>query len=266
MNADEISTTDFLKIDKNEHISKLIGELVNEKQSAAVIFDGDRYLGITKRNALIRTNINFSSAKVGNIVEKVPVLKGTEEIPEAARLLFTADAPLLPIIKEGEVVGVVKSIELIKYLEERKAASKKAKDIMLQNPPAIKENQSVGEAIHIIHSKRINKIPVVDDKGNLIGIITTTDLIKNFIAKLKGKDSGGARAEGARGSKGDKTKMESFPITSIYSRYLVATLREDSAVSEAVRLIREHCVSSLIVVKDKKPIGIVDIRDLLKLF
>ena len=78
MNADEISTTDFLKIDKNEHISKLIGELVNEKQSAALIFDGDKYLGITRRKSLIRTNIDFSSAKVNNIIERIPVLKGTD--------------------------------------------------------------------------------------------------------------------------------------------------------------------------------------------
>jgi acetoin utilization protein AcuB len=45
-------------------------------------------------------------------------------------------------------------------------------------------NDSLEDAIVLLHDFRVNSLPVVDDKGRVAGIITRTDILKAFIEAL----------------------------------------------------------------------------------
>ena len=53
----------------------------------------------------------------------------------------------------------------------------KAKDIMTQNVLTVKTDTTIEELARILMNHGISGAPVVDDKGNLKGIVTENDLI-----------------------------------------------------------------------------------------
>ncbi|MBD2346509.1 CBS domain-containing protein [Anabaena subtropica] len=55
--------------------------------------------------------------------------------------------------------------------------SKTVADVMSQNPIVVKPETPLQEAIKILAERRISGLPVVDDVGKLLGIISETDLM-----------------------------------------------------------------------------------------
>ncbi|RUT01326.1 membrane protein [Dulcicalothrix desertica PCC 7102] len=55
--------------------------------------------------------------------------------------------------------------------------TKTVADMMSRNPVVVKRETSLTEAIKILAERRISGLPVVDDSGKLIGIISETDLM-----------------------------------------------------------------------------------------
>ncbi|MDB9343711.1 CBS domain-containing protein [Nodularia spumigena CS-584] len=55
--------------------------------------------------------------------------------------------------------------------------SKTVTDIMTRDPIVLRTETPLKEAIQILAEKRISGIPVVDDVGKLVGIISETDLM-----------------------------------------------------------------------------------------
>jgi CBS domain-containing protein len=55
--------------------------------------------------------------------------------------------------------------------------SKTVTDVMSRNPIVVRTETPLQEAIQILAEKRISGIPVVDDVGKLVGIISETDLM-----------------------------------------------------------------------------------------
>ncbi len=52
--------------------------------------------------------------------------------------------------------------------------------IMTQNPYTLKEADSINDAVLLINEKKIRHIPIVNDKGELQGLVTQRDLIAHF--------------------------------------------------------------------------------------
>jgi len=57
-----------------------------------------------------------------------------------------------------------------------------ADDLMSRDVIALIPNTSLSRATAIMLSKRINCLPIIDDYGNVCGIITSTDLLKAYRA------------------------------------------------------------------------------------
>ncbi len=55
--------------------------------------------------------------------------------------------------------------------------TKTVADVMSRNPVVVQRETSLTEAIKILAERRISGLPVVDDNGKLIGIISETDLM-----------------------------------------------------------------------------------------
>jgi CBS domain-containing protein len=268
MIAKEMMSKDYIKADKNETISGLIGKLKLKKAKTAVVFDNHRFVGLTNKNLLIKTKLNPSQMKVQRIIEKVPVLKGDETEYRIARLMYGADAHLLPVIEKGILLGVVKSIDLINLIKENKKFSRmKAGEVMgRKSLITIKENDRLGKAIEIMKENKIDRIPVIDNKGEVVSIASMTDIMFDYILQLQSKSE--ARGIGrdkfkTRAFK-DRFEMDGFPIKNIASQTIVDAGPEDP-VSRIIDLMREFDISSIILTKEKKPVGIITIRDIIKL-
>ena len=81
--------------------------------------------------------------------------------------------------KKGRLSGIFTDGDLRRHLDAKvNIASRKIKDVMTKSPTAIKKEKLAAEAFHILRSKKIDEIPVVDEKGRPIGLLDVQDILK----------------------------------------------------------------------------------------
>ncbi len=78
----------------------------------------------------------------------------------------------LPVVKRGEVVGMITRTDLLRNREEDQIAL-----VMSRNPITVSPDATLVEAAKLLLLHDIRRLPVVEDK-KLVGIITIADLIK----------------------------------------------------------------------------------------
>jgi len=64
--------------------------------------------------------------------------------------------------------------------EQAKAAGVTAGDLMTAPPVTIGQDNSVVHAAHLMYARRVKRLPVVDDDGRLIGIVTRSDVLSVY--------------------------------------------------------------------------------------
>jgi CBS domain-containing protein len=96
---------------------------------------------------------------------------------EVLQILKTKHISGVPIVKDGELLGIVTRTDLLKHPEEEQIAM-----LMTRNPVTISPDKSIVDAARVILEKKIRRLPVVDD-NSLMGIITIADII-GAIARL----------------------------------------------------------------------------------
>ena len=62
--------------------------------------------------------------------------------------------------------------------EIHKALGQTVEDVMSDRPITVQSHQSVREAAKLMHDKKIRRLPVVDQEGKIVGIITQGDIVR----------------------------------------------------------------------------------------
>ncbi len=106
------------------------------------------------------------------IVEEVITIGPDESLDYALFLMERNDIDGLPVVDgNGRVVGIVTKKDI---------AAKEGhlvKDVMTGNVITVGEDVSIEEALDVMVSNRIARLPVVNPEGKLVGIITMSDLM-----------------------------------------------------------------------------------------
>lgn len=121
------------------------------------------------------------------------VMDENTSIMKATQLMKEHKIHRIPIVKNGRLVGIVSDRD-IKEAAPSKATSLdvhelyyllseiKVKDIMTKDPITLRPNDSVERAAVIMLENTISGLPVVDDEGKVVGMITQTDIFKVMIS------------------------------------------------------------------------------------
>lgn len=80
----------------------------------------------------------------------------------------------VPIVKEGKVVGVVTRQDLLRNPDEEQIAL-----LMSRNPITVSPDATIVEAARIILSRRIRRLPVMEEE-KLVGIISIADIVRKI--------------------------------------------------------------------------------------
>lgn len=112
---------------------------------------------------------------------------------EAFKLLKEHNIRMLPVIKKGQLVGVVTDRDL-KRASASDATSLdlhellyliariKVNSLMTRNPITVPPELTVEETAVILMEKKISGAPVVDTEGKIVGVITQTDIFRLLIS------------------------------------------------------------------------------------
>ncbi|ADT85019.1 IMP dehydrogenase [Thermococcus barophilus] len=145
-------------------------------------------LGVIHRNMSIGEQVEMvKKVKKAErfIIEDVITISPDETLDYALFLMEKHDIDGLPVIKDGKVVGIVSKKDIAAK------EGQKVKDIMTKEVITVEEDISVEEAMKIMVKNRIDRLPVVNKKGKLIGLITMSDLVLRKKFKNAVRDENG---------------------------------------------------------------------------
>ncbi|MEO9967516.1 MAG: CBS domain-containing protein [Reichenbachiella sp.] len=98
----------------------------------------------------------------------------------------------LPVVSGTELVGIISQTDILRisfgntFGEGQEGADEAIFDmlsinqVMKHNPVVIGQDQTIREAAQIFTEQEFHALPVLDENG-IVGIVTTTDIIKYFL-------------------------------------------------------------------------------------
>jgi acetoin utilization protein AcuB len=128
------------------------------------------------------------------------------------------------------------------------------KDRMSKPPITVHDTVGVEDALRLMHSEDVRRLPVVDKQGKMVGIVSELDLLKV--------------------SPSPATSLSVFEIPYLLAKIKmkdimtedVVTVTEDTPLEEAARMMADNKVGGLPVMRGNKVVGMITETDLFKTF
>ncbi len=113
------------------------------------------------------------------MTERVITTTASATVREVAKLLTRNAISGLPVVGEGEaaglktkVIGIITEADIL-----AKPTGAPVESIMTRNVITVKPETPVSEVISYLAAKNIKRVPVVNDAGHLVGIVSRADVV-----------------------------------------------------------------------------------------
>ena len=137
-----------------------------------------------KKRARIVKVKDFDSMTVSQVMETdvqyVPLkMKG-----DMIATLLIEGFGAVPVVENGKkLAGIVSEHDLLAAIDDRhRLDGVAAQDIMTSNPYSVRAETTLGTLVHVLRASDLVRVPVVDAKDRLIGIIARRDVLRTYLA------------------------------------------------------------------------------------
>ena len=159
-------------------------------------------------------------------------------IVSAAMDTVTESGLAIALAREGGIGVVHKNMSIDRQVMEVDRV-KRSESGMITNPFTLGPSASVAEALELMARYRISGVPITDDEGRLVGILTNRDL--RFI------------------------KQTDIPVSDVMTRENLITVPEGTTLEDAEHVLHENRIEKLPVVdKDFRLQGLITVKDIKK--
>lgn len=115
-------------------------------------------------------------------------IRPKDSVAKARRLLEAGGIHHLPVVDEGSLVGMVSTADLLKlYMLDnmRDLESRTPVDqIMASDPMTLDVGSTLRDAAQMLTAGTFHALPVVDGRGHLAGIVTSTDMVMYLLKQI----------------------------------------------------------------------------------
>ncbi|HEX2021829.1 MAG TPA: CBS domain-containing protein [Candidatus Thermoplasmatota archaeon] len=87
----------------------------------------------------------------------------------------------LPVAEGKKLLGFITPKELLRNIQ---TPEKKLRHVIAQGTVVAHPDMDVDDAARILFRMGVKELPVVDDEGNMVGIVSTTDIIRSHIERV----------------------------------------------------------------------------------
>ena len=161
-------------------------------------------------------------------------------IPLVSAAMDTVTESTLAIaMAQAGGIGVVhKNLEIAEQADEVRGV-KKYESGMVINPVTVRPEQTLADALALMDRHKISGIPVTEEQGRLVGVLTNRDV--RFASNRK------------------------QPVSELMTHENLVTVKENVGREEAKRLLHQHRIEKLLVVDEGyRCIGLITVKDIEK--
>ena len=127
---------------------------------------------------------DFDSMTVNQVMEKEVQFVRMSTKGDVIATLLIEGFGAVPVVENGrKLAGIVSEYDLLAAIDDRHhLGDVTAKDIMTSNPYSVKAQTTLGTLVHVLRASDLVRVPVVDAKDKLIGIIARRDVLRTYLA------------------------------------------------------------------------------------
>ena len=252
MDITEIAVQEFVEVAPDERLGQ-IQSLFERDAPRGVLVVGDEVEGVIDERDLVRSRIE-ENTKASALATSAPAVDRDEDVREVARVLVEGGVKLAPVYEGDSLYGVVTADAILQAVLDSLDAITVG-DILTEDPITIHEDARVGQAINRLREHGISRLPVLDDDGELTGIVTTHDIV-DFVVRDDER-------QGRNDRSGDIDRMLDIPVYDLVSAPVITVTAEED-VETAVRQMLDEDVAGLVVTDGTDVIGVVTKTDVLR--
>jgi len=134
------------------------------------------------------------------------------------------------------------------------AHSVRVRDFMTRDPLTLRQDDLLRQAVEVVMVRRIRHIPVLDEKGSLVGIVTDRDVQGTLPSPLS-----------AAAPEEYEALLETTPLARIMTKNVI-TVGADDLAAEAVETLLADRIDGLPVLENGRLVGIFTVRDALRAY
>ena len=258
MQAADILKNEFPKVSEEDTVSKLVGHCIKYHISSALVFRGKEFIGIIDKKDLPHSKMNLAEMKMKHICRPCHRLNKTDNEKEMAKQFLSANAHILPVFEKGKFLGIVHDLDLLQVIQDTKPVGSIAKKARV-----IKDTDAIGTVLHLMHNLRIDRLPVVDKSGKLVGICSLSDMLAQFLAfPIKRAGGGGSGRRLPTSHPARETHLLDLPVMDV-TNIQVITVKPNESIKNAIQLMQKNEVSSLVLEENGEVKGILTVTNLL---
>jgi IMP dehydrogenase len=191
----------------------------------------DDVLLVPARSDVLPTETDTSTQFTRGIRLRIPLCSAAMDTVTESRLAIA-------IAQQGGIGVVHKNLSIERQAEEVDRV-KRSESGMIVDPVTIRPDRPVREALAVMESYKISGVPVVDEDGHLVGIITNRDL--RFESRFE------------------------IPVSEVMTPQPLVTVPVGTTLDEAKVVLQKHRIEKLLVVDtDKHLKGLITVKDIQK--
>ena len=251
----DVFSKGFVSAREDDTLSSCLSFFKEEMPPVLVVLDSEgKYKGVLARRWIIRSRLDPSTTKVETLMRPAPTVTLHDSVGKAARLMIESEIRQLPVYSGEKLLGFVTDEDVIHGAVKEKWGNTKVEEVMTKKPFVVEEDDSVGAVLSLFREQGISHAPVVSD-GKLLGMISIHDIIEHIFQP---------RQRQTRGEiVGEKVPVLSIPVKGIMAKPVI-TAFPGTKLRNAAKKMHKFDISSLVVDRKGRPVGILTKRDLLE--
>jgi CBS domain-containing protein len=255
--AKDIMSERLIICQRHERLSEVLGRMKKMDIHELPVVEGGKLLGMVSYDIFLKRKSLPLTTTVENLMITPPKVDVNDSITRVAEVMLVNNFRAVPVTTAGEIAGIVAREDIVQSLQGFSQLDQiSVSDVMSPQPLTISETEGVEKARSLMRDLDVRTLPVVDDAGRLSGVLGVKDIMAYY-----GKERGQRRS--AAGVPGDTTDL-TISVGSLMNVPAIFT-GLGSHMADVVRLMSDSHISSVVVVDDSAPVGIVTHMDVLEL-
>ena len=124
--------------------------------------------------------VELSTTRVSEVMTRdVVTVSPGASVREAARLMAERNVGALPVVGEGgRLVGILSERDIVRRVVAagRDPDSTRVSEVMTPDPVTVRPDYTLADALRVMAQLNVRHLPVVDEGGRLVGIISVRDI------------------------------------------------------------------------------------------
>ncbi len=241
----------YYEVDENESVGSFLKEINDKKNMQYIILDTNPKAFVDVRTVALR--MHNKNEKLKSLKKPLSISKGSLKEDFLKHLIDSGDRV---IEANNDYFDFIDALEYIfqkgyDFLDEKLENSAR-KEIY-----ALNEDDMISSARRFFTQKRVNLLPVIS-KINLVGEVRIMDLLVNDFLNQKNDNRGNLYDENYKNS------IYNLPVSNIMNKRPL-TIDKTKTLGDAVELMINKKIPSLIITEDDKLYSIISYKDIFKM-